>query len=292
MPVTLYKKLKKILNSKLKAKHFIFLSSALLIISAFICLRLVPPDAFSEDLLASPIEDICHPFQLHGINKIAGQKFFYLGNGMQSIAFVSEDKQYVFKFFLKHKIHKKARVQPARFLKKPLPEQSVPSDKNYVLKSYHTAFEKIKDQSGLIALHLNRYHNRLPHLKVTDYRGKEHILNLNNLAFVVQKYGLPLRKVLSNMSRQKRQLAFLELNMLLEKIALTGFVNNGKSFNEKNFAFAEGRPIMIDLGNIKFSDEHKQAPQKEILRLKKLLQEWQKNFLKNKSYFSSILKAK
>ena len=278
--------MKQIVLKKRSVLLFFFL---LICLSLGISLRIIPSDAFSPDMITHDVQGDFTFFDLPEINQIADQKFLYLGNGMQAMAFLSEDKQYVFKFFLKHRIHKQIRIRLAPFLEKLLSQEpekinALPSDKRYVLESYDQVFQKLRTEAGLIAVHLAANSaitaastaSKLPKLQIVDYQGQEHTINLNRVSFVVQKYGSLVKDSFLKMSKKEKRKAILDLEKLLQKIALNGFVNHGKSFNEKNFAFVDHHPIMIDVGNIQFSESQKENPEKEIQRLQKLLKQWKK----------------
>ncbi len=248
----------------------------LLLSLGFSCLRFMPPDNFSSDCISQNVRENFSSFSFPEINQISRQKFKYLGNGMQSIAFVSEDKKYVFKFFLKHKIHKKPRIRISAFWANLFRQNSSTfSNKLYVLKSYDKAFQEMKQETGLLAVHLQETVTpNLPFLKVIDYQGKEHLIDLNLSSFVIQKYGVLVDRALQKMNPQEKKQALLKLQQLVKKIAEKGFVNNGKNFNAENFAFIKNQPVMIDVGNIKFSKNLKKYPEKEISRVIGLLYKW------------------
>ncbi len=247
--------------------------------------RLIMSDAFSPDLLKHDVQGEFTAFNCPEIHQITSQKLHYLGEGMQAIAFVSADKKYVLKFFLKHRRYKKIRLRPAPFLQKIWANQqnkpinlSPPNDKRYVLESYDRAFKELKEETGLVAVHLSASAQDLPFCHLIGPQGQEHVVDLNRVSFVVQKYGALVKDQFSKLSLEEKKEALLHLEGLLQRIAEKGFVNNGKRFNQENFALLDQKAIMIDVGNIQFSEDQKAHPQKETQRLKKLLKKWQNSF--------------
>ena len=56
---------------------------------------------FSKELLRENIEQFGEPLNFSLLNDIVSSPLHYIGNGLESIAFVSGDDKYVLKFFLK-----------------------------------------------------------------------------------------------------------------------------------------------------------------------------------------------
>ena len=241
--------------------------------------RIILPDTFSPVFIKHDIQGEFTPFNCPQIHQISSCKLRYLGEGMQSIAFASVDKKYVLKFFLTKRRYQKIRLRPAPFLQKMFSQKNKnrtpPSDKRYVLESYDKAFCKIKEETGLVAVHLSASSTEdLPFCHLIDDKGQEHVVDLNRVSFVVQKYGALVKDKFLHMSLKEQKEALIDLEKLLQKIATSGFINHGKSFNPENFALVDRKALMIDVGNIKFSEEQKADPKKEIQKLKKLLKNW------------------
>ncbi len=126
---------------------------------------------------------------LQELENIFSQKFHYLGCGGQSFVFVSEDNDYVIKFFK----HRKTRKPWLRF---PVPgmEHSRLKKLNRALfklnrdfTSYKIAFEELREETGLIYLHLNKGTGLNRSLRIVDKIGIEHEIDLDKIEFIVQK---------------------------------------------------------------------------------------------------------
>jgi hypothetical protein len=228
-------------------------------------------------------------FPLSKIEEITKTPLKYLGNGGQAIAFVSADDKYVFKFFLRKRIHKNIRIKPFSiyhrfFTNKPFNTFRIREE---VVKRYATAFARAKEKTGLVAIHLLPENQDLPSCTIVDYNGKMHQVDLNETLFVVQKKGECIDYCLSKQSKQNRVEIANKLENLLEKLTEKGFINLGKSFNHANFALVDDRPIMIDLGHLVYLNNHLFDLKKTVSldkeqsmlleekeRLKHLLYEW------------------
>jgi hypothetical protein len=126
------------------------------------------------------------------LEKVFSQKFHYLGCGGQSFAFVSENREYVIKFF-KHRIRK-----PFTFLLTfPLPGifelsrlhklEKALFKLNRDFTSYKIAYEDLQEETGLIYIHLNKGTQLNRSLRIVDKIEIEHDIDLDNIEFVVQR---------------------------------------------------------------------------------------------------------
>jgi len=174
----------------------------------------------------------------------------YLGNGNEAIAFLTPDKNYVIKFFFKRGIAKEYRFKPVRRLKQLFIRQEKKDRGVEGIVRYEKAFELLPQETGLIAIHLKKSKDTLPHCTLIDYLGKKHEVDLNELAFVVQKKGDILYdryRVTTEMRTDFREL----FNVITDK----GFRIRSSIFFPYNYAFCEGKTILIDLGKLEFAPE-------------------------------------
>ncbi len=129
------------------------------------------------------------------LEAIFSQKFRYLGCGGQSFVFVSENNEYVIKFF-KHRLFRKPY---SIFLTLPLPsviELSRLRKLNRALfklnrdfTSYKLAYEELREETGLMYIHLNKGTELKRTLNIVDKIGIEHEIDLDEVEFVVQKHA-------------------------------------------------------------------------------------------------------
>ena len=115
---------------------------------------------------------------------------------------------------------------------------------------YEKAFESLPEETGLVAIHLKKSEEQLPLCTLIDYRGKEHEVDLNELAFVVQKKGEALYKRYRVTKEMRGQ-----FEKLFNAIGDKGFKIRSSIFFPYNYALCEGRAIMIDLGKLEFRPE-------------------------------------
>jgi len=239
---------------------------ALCILLGALCIHL--PDRFSPDLLVQGIE---HEFPHHecaNLHEILSQPFSYLGKGSQAIAFASADGKYVLKFFLTNRFHTGLRIR--RPFKKTPPFRI----RGDVLERYASAFEKIQEETALIAMHLSATKDHLPRCVLQDPQGHQHTIDLNRFSFLVQKKCTCLSTHFAKLPLEKKESLRQKLQELLTSLARKGFYNLRGSFKEQNFAFCEDEVYIIDIGNFVFREEIAQHPLPEIQRSEKALQHW------------------
>lgn len=245
-----------ILSSKEMDQKIIKFLFPFLIIPFFLIL----PDRFTPSWIVTDVKGPFSSFNCPEIVQITAQPFRYLGHGLQSIAFVSADGQYVLKFFLKGKLRRGIRFG----LKKSPPPNRIRYD---LLQRYDEAFRSLREETGLVAVHLAASSDPLPSCTVYDPDSRPHRMDLSRASFVIQRRGIPLNQL----SPKEKKKALPLLQQLLRARAKKGFTDSKDRLNENNFALLEERAIMIDLGNVVFSEEQKRNPTHELERVKKLL---------------------
>ena len=138
---------------------------------------------------------------------ILDQKFYYIGKGAQCYAFVSEDRQYVLKFFkFKH-------LKPSLFVDL-LP--SIPPFHSYkqqcierkkrkligVFNGYDLAFRENRKDSELLYLHLKPTDNLHLHATVVDKIGLTREIKLDEVVFLIQRKGETLRTRMNHLLKE------------------------------------------------------------------------------------------
>ena len=192
-------------------KRLIRLSCSFLLISFFLFCAVRFYYYLTDDFRLSNIRDqrltsykqISFPQEnLLLARQILKQPFTYLGKGAQSYVFVSQDGNYVLKFFkFKH-------LRPSWWLKVLPPfsifqsikerSQSKKERKLHDLFSgYELAFSRNCKNSALLFLHLSSTSFLHQSIALTDKIGKKHLVHADQEIFLLQKKGTTLRDRLS-----------------------------------------------------------------------------------------------
>jgi hypothetical protein len=252
--------------SKYKRIPKVILGWIVLFFATVAFLSITKVEHFSAALLAPPSSAKIAPFQFPQIEEIASEKLYYLGNGAEAIAFVSADEKYVVKFFIHSRLIAKPRFRPRARISQLLSKKPLLAKVDHVLRRYEQGLHLAPNETAMLAIHRYCSPEILPTCTIVDQEGKHHSIDLNKVAFVVQRRAYPLSKAeLRNYGPDiDKQIEELSTNL-----ASKGFVNLSHGFYPPNYATLEGKAIMIDLGKLEYLPE--KANQQEE---KKLLQKY------------------
>lgn len=229
------------------------------------------------------------PEELIKINAILSQKFTYLGKGAQTYAFTSEDGAYVLKL-VKQK-HLKIPTWTKILLQLPglgsYREHKVKKYKNRILsymKCCHLTYDKLKEESGLIYMHLHRTKNLHPLVTISDKINLHYELALDDYEFLIQKKAELLFPALSKLFQQgDHQVIFDKLQNLIHLLILrskSGIIDKDspRRFSE-NIGFADNQPLFIDFGEFSKSEliRHPAFYKAHIRRHTEDLKKWLEN---------------
>jgi hypothetical protein len=199
--------------------------------------------------------------ELFQVKAILKQPFTYLNSGCESYSFVSEDNQFVLKVFKHHHIrfdHPLNRIKlpkPYDYYRCVLLGGCTPPDERLLklFNSFKIAYEKLKSETGLLFVHLNKTNHLKQSVLLIDKLGISHTYDLDNLEFAIQF---------------KANLFYSELQTLIDKgqipaaqERLSSLIGLFRSFDAKglldldpilsrNFGFVQGKAIRIDLGGL------------------------------------------
>lgn len=196
------------------------------------------------------------PNEKEQLDAVLSQKFYYIGKGTQSYAFSSEDDQYVIKFFkFKHLrpnwfIDSLPSISP--FTEYRCKQTARKQKKLYrAFAGYHLAYEVLREDSGLLFIHLNKSHDLHKTVTLVDKIGLEHHADLDKMVFFIQK------KVQT--TRQRIDEAMKKGDLVLAKNDIRKIFDLYLSEYQKgiydldhgvmhNTGFADDKPIHLDVG--------------------------------------------
>ncbi|MBF8262357.1 MAG: hypothetical protein HW387_22 [Parachlamydiales bacterium] len=205
-----------------------------------------------------PRYEITHLPPKEKLNNILSQKFTYLGSGHQCSAYLSEDGQYVLK--LAQHLHFR---WPSVAKKLPLPRflnerrQKIMAKQQRQLSVFFLSakrgFENLKDECGLIYVHLNPSDDLHISLRVRDYFFRPFTIDLDRHVFIVQKKMQPITNALEEYQRNRDtdQIRSL-IGHLVQNIANTmrkGLIDTDRS-HFKNYGVLGNTVACFDIGNI------------------------------------------
>lgn len=217
--------------------------------------------------------------EMAAIKAALSQPYRYLGKGAQLYAFASDDEQYVLKFFRQE--HLRPRVWfwilPAFHRKEKTQCSFRKLQKDF--KSYKIAYESLKEETGLLYLHLNKSEDLHLKIPVYDKIGVEHWIELDQMEFILQKKAEMVYPTLTNWIEKndisKAKSALTELVQVLKNRFTKEIFDKDPDLNT-NFGILNGHPIQIDVG--RFSKDNfysnKEVYKLEITRITDNLKQW------------------
>lgn len=222
--------------------------------------------------------------QQEDLAKILDQPFYYLAKGAQSYVFASADGKFVIKFFRLYHLLPPTWVTSLAF---PLPVMPYKIrkliDKHQELakdfQSYKIAFETMREETGLVFLHLNKTLQKDQLLTIYDKLGIAHQLDLSQMEFLVQKKATLVYPTISELMKTEgsdaAKQAITTLIELLASRCQKGIFDKDPDLNT-NFGFLGKTAVQIDIGRFRMeeaqrsSNEHRQ----EIIRITDHFRQW------------------
>lgn len=221
---------------------------------------------------------------LNEVEAVLDQPFDYLSSGSQSYVFLSRDGTTILKFFkFQH-----MRIPPwidalplpqSLDQKRTLKKEKKQKVLTETLSSYKIAFEHLKDETGLLYVHLGPTSHLNQSVTIYDKIGKRHVIALDDVEFVVQKRAELVYDTLDQwMAKGDLKLAKKGLHDLIQLALLRckkGIFDKDPDFST-NFGFDGEVPLQIDVGRLALSEEEKNPEiyRDEMVRITRSFQEW------------------
>lgn len=209
--------------------------------------------------------------ELTRVKQILNQPYSYLSKGVQSFVFASEDGQYVIKFFRHDHLTAPFWLTPSTKAKR-----QHRLDKEFL--SYKIAFENLRQETGLVFIHLNKTTDFQQTLDLVDKLGIHHQIPLDKYEFLVQKRACLLYTALNQMIENNKiadaKETLSRLVQLLAHRAREGISDKDPDL-ETNFGVIGTEPIQIDVG--RFGKIAPRQGKDEIIRITDLLHQYLMN---------------
>lgn len=211
---------------------------------------------------------------------ILNQSFHYLDCGNQCFVFLSDDGEYVLKFFkyarspVPHaltKIPLLNRFKPFR----PHRFKKVVQKRQRDFQGYQLAYDRFKQETGLITLSLKPSHRYYPVVSLIDKLHIPHLLDLNTVPFVLQKKTVPIyfqiEQWIDHEEFERAKDGIKSLIDLLKKRIDQQLMDDDVHFYS-NFGFIGDTAIQVDPGH--FTAGSSTHPEIEIKALAHELISW------------------
>jgi hypothetical protein len=224
------------------------------------------------------------PSQQQELSTLFDQPFHYLAKGAQSYVFASADGQTVIKFFRLYHLTPPVWLTSLSF---PLPlmpfklhkmlgkQQELDTD----FQSYKIAYEQMKEETGLVYVHLNKTQQLKKHLTIYDKIHIAHQLDLDQMEFLVQKRATLVYPSIEHLMETEGLNSAKEAISALVKLLLhrceKGIFDKDPDLNT-NFGFLDKSPVQIDIGRFRMQQEQKnrEVYRDEIIRITDNFRQW------------------
>ncbi len=170
---------------------------------------------------------------------ILKQKFYLKDQGGQSYVFISADEKYVLKFF---KDMPRPWIPLQNYQKKKLGKLI------RTMNGYQLAFDRLREETGLLYLHLSPTKTPLP-TTLVDRLLIEHSIDLSSVYFVLQKRATPVSVFDESVLTQ--------VSALLQKRASVNIADHDPRL-QSNLGWIDGQIGFIDPGRF-IEDAHASA---------------------------------
>ena len=203
------------------------------------------------------------------------QPFFYCGRGQQMTAFESQDHQYVIKFFNPRKFVEKKWFSDVRRLRRLCSLKWISTAYfkkaqriNDLMDRYQMGFDELKSETALVYVHLNPATTLNHKIHLTDRSGKEHVVSLESIPFVIQRKGVLALSCINQLIQEGKMDEVRErisqLQALFSSRIQKGFTDLLQTLHN-NYVFIETRAVQIDLGTLR--KDPSLDPEKEMQRI-------------------------
>ncbi len=220
------------------------------------------------------------------VNALLSQPYQMIGAGSECFAFASVDGKAVIKFFKLDRtrpvyIHRGVFLEDhsghaGTLSNHPLTRLALPSPLDQRLKrflgirefrlertfsSIHLAYENLKEESGLIYLHLNPTDHFHKTLTLYDACGIAHCVDLDSSKFFLQKRAVPMERHFASLkekgSDEEAKLSINSLISMLKNRCKKGF--SDRDIVNRNFGYIGIQAIEIDSGSFRKNPKMRQS---------------------------------
>ncbi|MBI2743408.1 MAG: hypothetical protein HYX48_05770 [Chlamydiales bacterium] len=217
--------------------------------------------------------------------KLLNQSFTYLGHGEQFYAFLGRDQKSVLKFFRHDYLSPRQLLRylplPASF-KSALLSYKSRYDLSPLFDSAKLAFDELKEESGLITLHLNKSRSVYKTVTIYDKLGIAHSIDLDSTEFLLQKKAEPFCVALDKKMQQHAiESAKKQIHSLMDSLKKQyqkGILITDSSF-KRNFGVIGDQALIMDVGSF-IRQKQPMNREEQSIQIRKLtsrLERWLKH---------------
>ncbi len=193
------------------------------------------------------------------LQKVLGQKFHYLAKGNHCFAFISEDQKYVLKF---HRYPSHLRIFPWLHIHALSYQWSQKRKKikahnldrlESILTSYRNSYLDLQEETGVLAVHINRTNNLKKTVTLIDNSHAEHKVRLDDATFILQHKAELIYPRLAQLMQENRvdeaKKILDQIIQLITSSSQKGYIDQDSALH-RNYGLLTDRAIHIDVGDL------------------------------------------
>lgn len=259
----------------------------LLILVFLIFLAVKRTDCFSTDFITrlnnyDKRYELNLPQDIDNIKGILSKKFHYLTRGRESFIFESEDKKYILKFFDSTRYYTSIYAPSIPFPKflNDFRKKHYNRRKNklaFNLSSAKIAYERLKDDSALIYVNLNKTTLFRDKLNITNKYGREFFIDLNDVFFILQKKCDLFYVKYQNSTDENYKNFLLEAFIdMVHRRTIKLVIDDDIGKKRRNWGIIDKKAVTFDIGRW-YVDENLKTPEgykKEMIKGTKIFRRY------------------
>lgn len=234
------------------------LAAAAMAFGLFIAYRFSQQQFHLDNIQATwPAENI-HPISIEDkqrLDLIFKQPFRYIDRGKQSYVFVSQDGQTILKFF-----DTRCTQSGSYPLINPLSLKKCTKKMQQLLNGYTVAENFDRENTGLIFVQLSPNPSYTMSISVTDRFGFKHNVEMSKVPFALQKRAIPTREAITGLLSKGDVEGAVKLLQKIIDMYIQEYqhgVIDGDHNLMYNTGIADGKPMRIDVGRLRYDEKVK-----------------------------------
>ncbi|HEY2811585.1 MAG TPA: hypothetical protein VGJ00_09390 [Rhabdochlamydiaceae bacterium] len=195
------------------------------------------------------------------LDNILNQSFTFFGNTNQAYLFLSEDHKFILKVLKQHPFRPKSWLAyvPLKFNPYYREYRHKREEQKKIYTACRDAFLHLKEETGLIYVHINPTSSLNKKIKIIDKNNKSYIVNLDKTSCYIQKRAQLIYPRLSELMRigdmDKCKNIITSIFDLIENLGKKGMCDEAlKLF--KNFGLIEDKAVQLSIGKMHLDHSH------------------------------------
>lgn len=248
--------------------------------------------ARAKDAVASPSSPID---QEKKVEPLFNQPFFFFGKSHHAYLFLSEDHKYILKFLKSHTLSPKSALAHIPLSFNPHYQDYKHKKEEFarLFAAYQTAFNTLKNQTGLVYMHLYPTHRLNKKITLYEKSGKTLIVDLDKTCFYVQKRAQLIYPRISALMRngdiETAQTIISSVFNLIEDLRKRGVIDHDLTLC-KNFGIIDDKAVQLAIGKLHIDQSRNGCTKEEIIHIMDPFRRWiQKNYPQLLAHFDSLI---